>query len=108
MLVGDSDLVYLQQRNKMIFSNETFDSNKLIDEAAFLLWTWLRHLEKDFSLHFYFCSAKIYYIIRIVLVVLKIHRDRCESSFPRVMIERELETQYYVTKVQPHLPSPNT
>ncbi|KAL5165095.1 hypothetical protein HKD37_18G050286 [Glycine soja] len=41
-----------QQRNKMIFSNETFDSNKLIDEAAFLLWTWLRHLEKDFSLHF--------------------------------------------------------
>ena len=41
-----------QQRNKMIFSNESFHSNKLIDEAAFLLWTWLRHLEKDFSIHF--------------------------------------------------------
>jgi len=41
-----------QRRNKMIFSNESFDSNKLIDEAAFLLWTWLRNLEKDFSMHF--------------------------------------------------------
>ena len=41
-----------QQRNKMIFSNDSFDSNKLIDEAAFLLWTWLSNLEKDFSTHF--------------------------------------------------------
>ena len=41
-----------QQRNKIVFSNETFDSNKLIGEAAFLLWTWLRHLEKDLFCHF--------------------------------------------------------
>ena len=36
----------------MIFSNDSFDSNKIIDEAAFLLWTWLSNLEKDFSTHF--------------------------------------------------------
>jgi len=40
-----------QQRNKMIFSNDSIDSNKLIDDAAFLLWTWLSNLEKDFSTH---------------------------------------------------------
>ena len=39
-----------QQRNKMIFSNESFDSNKVMDEAALLLRTWLRHMDKDFSL----------------------------------------------------------
>ena len=41
-----------QKRNKIIFSNDSFDSNKLMDEATFLLWTWLRNLEKDFSIHF--------------------------------------------------------
>ncbi|XP_006605027.1 uncharacterized protein LOC114398554 [Glycine soja] len=37
-----------QQRNMIVFSNETLDNNKLIGKAAFLLWTRLRHLEKDF------------------------------------------------------------
>ena len=41
-----------QQRNKMIFSNKSFNNNKVMDEAAFLLWTWLRHMKKDFSMHF--------------------------------------------------------
>ena len=41
-----------QQRNKMIFSNESFDNNKVMEDATFLLWTWLRYLEKDFSMHF--------------------------------------------------------
>lgn len=39
-------------RNSIIFSNGTFDANKLFEEAIFLLWSWLRGFEKDFSVHF--------------------------------------------------------
>ena len=39
-------------RNSIIFSNATFDANKLFDEAIFLLWSWLRGYEKDFTVHF--------------------------------------------------------
>jgi len=48
-----------QKRNKIIFSNDSFDANKVIDDAAFLLWTWLSNLEKDFSLHFNQWSSNI-------------------------------------------------
>ncbi|KAH1195773.1 hypothetical protein GmHk_19G056200 [Glycine max] len=48
-----------QQRNKIIFFNDSFDANKLIDEAAFLLWTWLSNLEKDFSVNFNQWSSNI-------------------------------------------------
>ncbi|KHN06120.1 hypothetical protein glysoja_042389, partial [Glycine soja] len=41
-------LTIWQQRNKILFSND----NKLLDDATFLLWTWLRNLEKDFVIHF--------------------------------------------------------
>ncbi|RZB66582.1 Cellulose synthase A catalytic subunit 3 isoform G [Glycine soja] len=40
-----------EQRNKIIFSNETFNSNKVMDDAAFLLWTWLMSWEKDFGIN---------------------------------------------------------
>ena len=30
-----------QQRNKIIFSDDTFDANKIMDDASFLLWAWL-------------------------------------------------------------------
>ena len=36
-----------------------FNGNKLIEDAMFLIWTWLRHLEKDFSLHFNHWSTHI-------------------------------------------------
>ncbi|KAH1213739.1 putative ribonuclease H protein [Glycine max] len=39
-------------RNSMVFSNANFDANKLFEEAIFLLWSWLRSFEKDFTLHF--------------------------------------------------------
>jgi len=48
-----------KQRNKLIFSNDFFDSNKVMDDAVFLLWTWLRNLEKDFSMHFNQWSSNI-------------------------------------------------
>ena len=41
-----------QLRNKIIFSNDTFNGNKLLEDATFLLWTWLRNFEKDFVIHF--------------------------------------------------------
>ena len=36
------------------------------------------------TLFLFFCSAKIYYIYRLVPVVLKVHRNRCESCFSRI------------------------
>ncbi|KAH1188669.1 hypothetical protein GmHk_20G056600 [Glycine max] len=41
-----------QLRNKIIFSNDTFDGNKLLEDALFLLWSWLRSFEKDFTIHY--------------------------------------------------------
>ena len=41
-----------QQRNKIVFSNDTFNGSKRLDDAIFLLWTWLRNMEKDFVIHF--------------------------------------------------------
>ncbi|KAL5178394.1 putative ribonuclease H protein [Glycine soja] len=38
-----------QHRNKILFSNVTLNANKIMDDAVFLLWTWLRNLEKDFG-----------------------------------------------------------
>ena len=32
-------------RNKIIFSNETFDGNKVMEDAIFTLWTWMRSFE---------------------------------------------------------------
>ncbi|KAL5193561.1 putative ribonuclease H protein [Glycine soja] len=39
-------------RNSIVFSNANFDANKLFEEAIFLLWSWLRGFEKDFTVHF--------------------------------------------------------
>ncbi|KAG5002101.1 hypothetical protein GLYMA_16G106600v4 [Glycine max] len=41
-----------QLRNKILFSGATFDGIKLVEDATFLMWTWLHNLEKDFTLHF--------------------------------------------------------
>ena len=32
-----------QMRNKIIFSNGIFNGNKLMEDAIFLFWTWLRN-----------------------------------------------------------------
>ena len=39
-----------QHRNKILFSNDTFDANKIMDDASFVMWTWLQSLEKDFEI----------------------------------------------------------
>ncbi|KAH1245872.1 DNA topoisomerase 3-alpha [Glycine max] len=43
---------FLELRNKILFSNESFNGNKPFEDAIFLLWTWLRGFEKDFTIHF--------------------------------------------------------
>jgi len=48
-----------QQRNDIIFSNGSFNANRILDDAIFLLWTWLTHLEKDFGIHFNQWSSNI-------------------------------------------------
>lgn len=41
-----------KHRNSIIFSNAVFNAHKVMDDAVFLLWTWLRNLEKNFTSHF--------------------------------------------------------
>ena len=41
-----------QHRNRIVFSNESFNGSKLMDEAIFLSWSWFRNLEKGFVMHF--------------------------------------------------------
>lgn len=41
-----------QLQNRILFSNAVFNANKLFEDALFLLWTWLRNLEKDFTIHY--------------------------------------------------------
>jgi len=48
-----------KHRNSIIFSGSTFNANKMMEDAVFLLWTWLRHLEKGFQSHFNQWSSNI-------------------------------------------------
>ena len=46
-------------RNKTIFSNEAFNGNKVMDDASFLLWTWLTSFEKDFDTNYNHWSSNL-------------------------------------------------
>jgi len=48
-----------QHRNKIIFSNGIFDGNKVLEEAIFTLWTWMKNFEKDFALPYNYWSSNI-------------------------------------------------
>jgi len=48
-----------QKRNNIIFSNETFDGNKILEDAIFLLWTWLRNFEENFAIPFNHWSSNL-------------------------------------------------
>ena len=41
-----------KHRNEVIFHNAQFNGIKLLEDAVFLHWTWLRAMEKDFSMHY--------------------------------------------------------
>ncbi|XP_040861107.1 uncharacterized protein [Glycine max] len=46
-------------RNDMIFNNQSFVISKLVDNAIFLTWSWLRGWEKDFNVPFHQCSKGV-------------------------------------------------
>ncbi|KAL5184885.1 hypothetical protein HKD37_17G048512 [Glycine soja] len=39
-------------RNIILFANAEFDTNRLFEDAIFIIWTWLRQFEKDFIVHY--------------------------------------------------------
>jgi len=41
-----------QHRNKVVFQNATFHGSKVLEDALLLLWSWIKAMEKDFTLHF--------------------------------------------------------
>ncbi|KAH1234729.1 hypothetical protein GmHk_09G026855 [Glycine max] len=48
-----------QHRNKIFFSNVSLNVNKIMDDAVFLLWTWLRNFEKDFGTSYNHWSSNL-------------------------------------------------
>jgi len=38
-------------RNKIVFQNHTFNGSRLLDDAVFVLWSWIKSMEKDFDVH---------------------------------------------------------
>jgi len=48
-----------QHRNKIVFEEERFNDNKLLEDAIFLCWTWLKNLVKGFGMPFYHWSSNM-------------------------------------------------
>ncbi|XP_028199533.1 uncharacterized protein LOC114384049 [Glycine soja] len=46
-------------RNGMIFNNQPFNPEKVMDEALFHTWSWLKCVEKGFQSHFNFWSTNL-------------------------------------------------
>ncbi|KAH1221877.1 hypothetical protein GmHk_12G035199 [Glycine max] len=41
-----------KHRNSMVFNNQLFIPEKVMDETLFHTWSWLRCMEKNFNTHF--------------------------------------------------------
>ena len=48
-----------QHRNRMVFQNESFNRHKVMEDALFYWWTWLKNLEKGFDILFHSWSNNI-------------------------------------------------
>ena len=48
-----------KHRNSMVFNNQLFIPEKVMDEALFHTWSWLRCMEKDFNTHFNHWSSNL-------------------------------------------------
>ena len=46
-------------RNRIVFSNDSPNTSKIMDDAIFLCWSWLRNLEKGFDNPFHQWSSHI-------------------------------------------------
>ena len=41
-----------KHRNSVVFNNQIFSPEKVMDEALFHTWSWLKCMDKDFDMHF--------------------------------------------------------
>jgi len=48
-----------KHRNWVVFDNQPFDGSKVMDNALFLLWSWLKVMEKGFTMHFCYWSSHL-------------------------------------------------
>ena len=48
-----------KHKNSMVFNNQLFTPEKVMDEALFHTWSWLRCMEKDFNDHFNHWSSNL-------------------------------------------------
>ncbi|KAL5129442.1 U-box domain-containing protein 14 [Glycine soja] len=46
-------------RNAKIFKNQSFTPGKIMDDALFHTWSWIKCVEKDFQMHFNFWSTNL-------------------------------------------------
>ncbi|KAL2618407.1 hypothetical protein AAZV13_08G243800 [Glycine max] len=46
-------------RNAKIFKNQQFSPEKVMDDALFHTWSWIKCVEKDFQMHFNFWSSNL-------------------------------------------------
>ncbi|XP_028184688.1 uncharacterized protein LOC114371443 [Glycine soja] len=46
-------------RNAKIFKNQPFTPGKIMDDALFHTWSWIKCVEKDFQMHFNFWSTNL-------------------------------------------------
>jgi len=48
-----------QHRNKTVFDTHIFNTRKVMDDALLLLWSWLKVMEKDFTMHYNQWSSQL-------------------------------------------------
>ena len=47
------------QRNKLVFSGEAFDGQKVFEQALPFCWLWLNNFERNFNIPFHYWSSNI-------------------------------------------------
>ena len=47
------------QRNKLVFSGEAFDGQKVFEQALLFCWLWLNNFERNFNIPFHYWSSNI-------------------------------------------------
>ncbi|KAL5180970.1 hypothetical protein HKD37_01G001994 [Glycine soja] len=58
-----------KHRNNMVFNNQFFIPEKVMDETLFHTWSWLRCMEKDFNTHFNHWLSNLSYDFLLVGII---------------------------------------
>lgn len=46
-------------RNKIVFSFESFNGQKMMEDAIFFCWIWLKYMEKGFDIPFHSWASNV-------------------------------------------------